>query len=85
MVPLKDVQPLTGYIRGGVTVFGAKKPYPVFVDETVILFDKISVSAGARGTQLILAPDDYLRAALAQGTEAQTADLTKSTAPEGHA
>ncbi len=46
MVPLKDVQPLTGYIRGGVTVFGAKKPYPVFVDETAILFDKISVSAG---------------------------------------
>jgi len=73
MVPLKDVQPLTGYIRGGVTVFGAKKPYPVFVDETVILFDQISVSAGTRGTQLILAPDDYLRAA-----EAATADLTKS-------
>ena len=78
MVPLKEVQPLTGYIRGGVTVFGAKKAYPVFVDETVILFDKISVSAGARGTQLILAPDDYLRAA-----EAETADLTKS-ASEGH-
>ena len=79
MVPLKDVQPLTGYIRGGVTVFGAKKSYPVFVDETVILFDKISVSAGTRGTQLILSPDDYLRAA-----QAQTADLTKSVAPEGH-
>ena len=63
MAPLKDVQPLTGYIRGGVTVFGAKKPYPVFVDETAILFDKISVSAGTRGTQLILSPDDYLRAA----------------------
>jgi Cys-tRNA(Pro)/Cys-tRNA(Cys) deacylase len=80
MAPLKDVQPLTGYIRGGVTVFGAKKSYPVFVDETAILFDRISVSAGARGTQLILAPDDYLRAA-----EAQTADLTKSIIPEGHA
>jgi len=80
MVPLKDVQPLTGYIRGGVTVFGAKKPFPVFVDETAILFDKISVSAGARGTQLILAPADYLRA-----TGAHTADLTKSAAPEGHA
>jgi Cys-tRNA(Pro)/Cys-tRNA(Cys) deacylase len=40
MVPLKEVQPLTGYIRGGVTVFGAKKPYPVFVDETAILFDR---------------------------------------------
>jgi Cys-tRNA(Pro)/Cys-tRNA(Cys) deacylase len=79
MVALKEVQPLTGYIRGGVTVFGAKKPYPVFVDETVILFDKISVSAGARGTQLILSPDDYLRAA-----EAQTADLTKDVIPAAH-
>ena len=76
MVPLKEVQPLTGYIRGGVTVFGAKKAYPVFVDETAILFDRISVSAGARGTQLILAPDDYIRAA-----GAQTADLTKDMAP----
>ena len=56
MAPLKDVQPLTGYIRGGVTVFGAKKAYPVYVDETAILFDKISVSAGTRGTQLILTP-----------------------------
>ncbi len=72
MAPLKDVQPLTGYMRGGVTVFGAKKAYPVFVDETAILFDRISVSAGTRGTQLILTPDDYIRAA-----EAQTADLTK--------
>ena len=72
MVPLKEVQPLTGYIRGGVTVFGAKKPYSVFVDETAILFDRISVSAGVRGVQLILSPEDYLRAA-----EAQTADLTK--------
>jgi Cys-tRNA(Pro)/Cys-tRNA(Cys) deacylase len=79
MVPLKEVQPLTGYIRGGVTVFGAKKAYPVFADETVILFDRISVSAGTRGTQLILSPEDYIRAA-----EAQTADLTKSAAPEGH-
>jgi Cys-tRNA(Pro)/Cys-tRNA(Cys) deacylase len=79
MAPLKEVQPLTGYIRGGVTVFGAKKAYPVFVDETIILFDQISVSAGARGTQLILTPDAYLRAA-----EAETADLTKSAAPEAH-
>jgi Cys-tRNA(Pro)/Cys-tRNA(Cys) deacylase len=77
MAPLKDVQPLTGYIRGGVTIFGAKKSYPVFVDETAILFDSISVSAGARGTQLILTPDDYLRAAAAIGEPVQTADLTK--------
>ena len=85
---LKDVQPLTGYLRGGVTVFGAKKPYPVFVDETAILFDRISVSAGTRGTQLILAPGDYLRAAAALGAPVQTADLTKDaklTTPEGHA
>jgi len=83
MVPLKDVQPLTGYIRGGVTVFGARKAYPIFVDETAILFDRISVSAGTRGTQLILSPEDYIRAA-----EAQAADLTKdqsSGAPSFHA
>jgi len=79
MAPLKDVQPLTGYIRGGVTVFGAKKAYPVFVDETAILFDRIGVSAGTRGTQLILSPADYLRAAQAMEMEVQTADLTKDT------
>ncbi len=81
MSPLKDVQPLTGYIRGGVTVFGAKKSYPVYVDETIILFDKISVSAGTRGTQLILAPEAYLRAIAAGDVPVQTADLTKDTKP----
>ncbi len=75
MVALKDVQPLTGYIRGGVTVFGAKKAYPVFADETMELFDVISVSAGQRGTQILLKPEDYLRAA-----EAAVADLCKSAA-----
>lgn len=65
-VPLKEVQALTGYIRGGVTVFAAKKAYPVYVDETVILFDEISISAGVRGTQILLKPDDYVRAAEAQ-------------------
>jgi len=79
MVSLKDVQPLTGYIRGGVTIFGAKKSFPVFVDETIVLFDKISVSAGTRGTQLILTPRDYLRAAAALDVLVVTADLTKST------
>ena len=77
MAPLKDVQPLTGYVRGGVTIFGAKKAYPVYVDETLILFDKISVSAGTRGTQAILSPDDYLRAARALDVAVETADLTK--------
>jgi len=80
MVHLKDVQPLTGYIRGGVTVFGAKKSYPVFVDETAILFDRISVSAGTRGTQLVLSPEDYLRAAEALEVQVATADLTKAAA-----
>jgi len=61
LVPLKDVQQLTGYIRGGVTVMGAKKDYPVYIDESVELFDVISVSAGARGTQIVLAPIDYIR------------------------
>ena len=77
MVSLKDVQPLTGYIRGGVTVFGAKKAFPVYVDETAILFDAISVSAGTRGTQLILKPEDYLKAAEALEVPVATADLTK--------
>lgn len=77
MVSLKEVQPLTGYIRGGVTVFGAKKAYPVYVDETIILFDQISVSAGTRGTQLILKPEDYLKAAEALDVPIATADLTK--------
>ena len=83
MSPLKDVQPLTGYIRGGVTIFGAKKAYPVFVDETTILFERISVSAGTRGTQLILTPDDYLRAAAALGEPVTTVDLTKSSVKLG--
>jgi Cys-tRNA(Pro)/Cys-tRNA(Cys) deacylase len=75
MVSLKDVQPLTGYIRGGVTVFGAKKDFPVFADETIELFDFISVSAGQRGIQILLAPQDYLRVA-----QATVADLTKDQA-----
>jgi Cys-tRNA(Pro)/Cys-tRNA(Cys) deacylase len=62
MAPLKQVQPLTGYVRGGVTVFGARKAFPVYVDETIELWDEVSVSAGIRGTQVILSPAGYLRA-----------------------
>lgn len=62
MVPLKEVTPLTGYIRGGVTVLGAKKEYPVFVDFTIELWEVVSISAGQRGIQLFVAPGDYLRA-----------------------
>lgn len=73
MAPLKDVQPLTGYVRGGVTLLGAKKAYPAFVDEMIEVYDVVSVSAGQRGTQLILSPADYLRA-----TGAMIADLTRA-------
>lgn len=65
-VPLKEVQPLTGYVRGGVTALACKKDYPVFADETIELFDVVSVSAGVRGTQILLAPADYLRATRAR-------------------
>ena len=61
-VALKDVQPLTGYIRGGVTALACKKDYPVYVDEIAQLFDVISVSAGMRGLQILLRPEDYIRA-----------------------
>jgi len=64
-VALKEVQPLTGYIRGGVTALGTKKDYPVYVDESMLTFDKVAVSAGKRGVMLWLAPQDYL--ALTQG------------------
>ena len=60
-VPLKEVEPLTGYIRGGVTALACKKSYPVYIDETAELFDVISISAGLRGLQVLLAPDDYIR------------------------
>ncbi len=60
--PMKDLQALTGYIRGGVTALAGKKDFPVYVDETIEMFDVISISAGVRGTQILLAPADYLRA-----------------------
>ena len=62
LVPVKELQGLTGYIRGGVTALAGKKDYPVFVDETVEQFDVISISAGMRGLQILLAPSDYLKA-----------------------
>lgn len=62
LVPVKELQGLTGYIRGGVTALAGKKDYPVFVDETIELFDVISISAGIRGMQILLAPADFLRA-----------------------
>ena len=64
-VALKEVQPLTGYVRGGVTALACKKDYPVYVDELVQLWDEIAVSAGMHGMQIILAPADYVRAVAA--------------------
>lgn len=62
MVPLKDVQRLTGYIRGGVSPLGAKKQYDVYIDETAVLWTYISISAGIRGCQVLIAPDDLISA-----------------------
>jgi len=62
MLPLKDVQAATGYIRGGVTALACKKEYPVYIDELAEVCDVISVSAGIRGLQILLAPADYIRA-----------------------
>ncbi|MDE3198485.1 MAG: Cys-tRNA(Pro) deacylase, partial [Acidobacteriota bacterium] len=61
LAPLREVQSLTGYVRGGVTALACRKDYPVYLDETAILFDAISISAGVRGTQVILGPEDYAR------------------------
>lgn len=75
MIALKDVQPVTGYIRGGVTALGMKKTFPVFVDETIELWDAVCVSAGMRGLQIEIAPCDYLKA-----TGARVAAIAKEKA-----
>jgi len=62
LVPVKELQALTGYIRGGVTALAAKRDFPVYMDETIELFDVVSISAGVRGLQILIAPADYLRA-----------------------
>lgn len=61
-VALREVQPLTGYVRGAVTALACKKSYPVYIDETAELHARIGVSAGARGLEIVLAPADYMRA-----------------------
>ena len=72
MTHMKELLGLTGYIRGGCSPIGMKKKYPTFIDETCILFDEIAVSAGVRGEQVILNPQD-----LVQYIEATEADITK--------
>ena len=62
MIPMKDLLGVTGYIRGGCTALGMKKSYPVYVSEEMAGYDYIYVSAGQRGLQLKLKPEDYLKA-----------------------
>lgn len=70
MVPLKEVLPLTGYIRGGVSPIGAKKAYPVYLDKSALEYDSISISAGVRGCQIFINPLDLMKAAnVTQTTE----------------
>ena len=62
MIALKELLPLTGYVRGGCSPLGAKKNYPVYLDERAMTLEKISISAGQRGMQLLLAPTDLVKA-----------------------
>jgi Cys-tRNA(Pro)/Cys-tRNA(Cys) deacylase len=71
LIPLKDLEPLTGYVRGGCSPIGMKKQFPALIDETAELFETIGVSAGIRGMQIILKPQDLIRF-----TGASTAELT---------
>lgn len=72
MIHVKELLPLTGYIRGGCSPIGMKKKYPTFIDETAILFDQIYISAGIRGCQIIINPEDLI-----QYVEAKLGDFVK--------
>jgi Cys-tRNA(Pro)/Cys-tRNA(Cys) deacylase len=61
MVPMKEIQQLTGYIRGGVSPIGTKKHYPIFLDESAMRFPSISISAGTRGSQVFISPEDLIK------------------------
>ena len=74
MIHVKDINQITGYIRGGCSPIGMKKSFPTYIDETALLFDKITVSAGVRGIQLYLDPN-----ALIDFVHAETGDLTEFT------
>jgi Cys-tRNA(Pro)/Cys-tRNA(Cys) deacylase len=84
LAPLRAVEPLTGYVRGGVTVLAARKPFPAIVDESLELHERVSVSAGQRGLQLWLAPEAYLRAIRVAG-EATLAEIAADRAAAGAA
>lgn len=72
LIHVKELLPLTGYIRGGCSPIGMKKPFPTYMDETAQLYDEVGVSAGCRGCQILLSPDDlidYVNLTLADLTE----------------
>ncbi|MBO5543169.1 MAG: Cys-tRNA(Pro) deacylase [Oscillospiraceae bacterium] len=71
LIPMKELFPLTGYVRGGCTAIGMKKQFPTRLDESAMLFDKIHISGGRIGSEITLAPEDFLKAA-----EAEYAELT---------
>ena len=73
MLPVRDLEAVTGYVRGGCTPIGMKRPFPVLIDETAQLFDRIDISGGRRGLALLLAPDD-----LVAFTQATLADITRT-------
>ena len=73
MIPMKDLLPLTGYIRGGCTAIGMKKKFPVYLDQNAMNNEKIHISAGKRGMQIKLSPIDYVKV-----TEATVTDLITS-------
>ena len=70
MIPMKDILNVTGYIRGGCSPIGMKKNYPTFIDESCLLYDYIFVSAGIRGLQLKIEPEDLIKV-----TSCQSGDL----------
>lgn len=75
MIHVKEIQGITGYIRGGCSPVGMKKKYPTYIEETAVLFDKIAVSAGIRGCQMFLDPEDLIAF-----TDARVCSLTKDAA-----
>lgn len=71
LLPMKELQPLTGYIRGGCSPIGMKKRFPIYIEETAVLYEEIAVSAGIRGAQVVVNPQK-----LAEFTGAVFVDLT---------
>lgn len=72
MLPLKELLPTTGYIRGGCSPIGLKKPFPVYIDQTALQYDKVYISAGQRGLQLYMAPTDIQKAVNASIADVST-------------